>query len=261
MNMPPMQHPAIIAALALLLPALRVCAGETQPVNSAETIIRDMQLPHEGRPHGVPDSFNWSRKPRIGQGADPGSYKALTAWGQLYEEAGGNPAANTRVHIRNIRAYVLSRRDHRWHRVQDSTDVAGAAFREDFARNDAAPADVRTEADGGISVKAGAGRNFHFWPASGRAAIDRRDVAGVFVTIQARLILDDPAQPDDRNRARYLLGAGGDYWKNRKSRWFFWKTNRDIAIGRFKFVKNDWQAFNMATLSPDELRQNPPPLE
>lgn len=259
--MPAVQHSAAIAILAFLLPAFRVCANATPPVNSVETIIQDMQLPHEGRPHGVPDSFNWSRTPGIGRGGDPGSSTAMTAWGQLYEDARGNPAANTRVHVRNMCAYVLSKRDHRWHLVQASTDVTGAAFREDFAFNDNAPADIRAEADGGISVKAGGGRNFHFWPTVSRAAIDRQDLAGVFVTVQACLIADDPAQPDDRDQALYLLGAGGDYWKNRKARWFFWNTNKAIAIGRFKYVKKDWQAFNMTTLSPDELRQNPPPLE
>ena len=259
--MPARQHPAAVALLAFLLPAFRACAGETPPVNSVETIIQDMHLFHEGRPHGVPDSFNWARKPRTGMGADPQSFKALTGWGQLDEEARGNPAANTRVHVRNLRAYVLGKRDRRWHLVQASTDVAGAAFREDFAFNDAAPADIRKEADGGLSVKAGGGRNFHFWPSTSRADIDPQDLAGVFVTVQARLVVDDPAQPDDRSQARYLLGAGGDYWKSRRARWYFWKTNRDIAIGRFKFVKPDWQAFNMCTLAPDELRQNPPPLE
>jgi hypothetical protein len=245
----------------MLLPALRVCASETPTVNSVETIIQDMQWPHEGRPHGLPDTCNWAQHPRMGLGADPQTFTALSAWGQIYEDTGGNPAGNTRIHVRNIRAYVLSKRDRQWHLVQASTNVAGAAFREDFAFNDNVPTAIRTEPDGGISVKAGGGRNFHFWPSTSRAAIDGRDLAGVFVTVQARLVLDNPAQPDDREQARYLLGTGGDYWKNRKARWFFWKTNRDIAIGRFKFVKPDWQAFNMATLSPDELRQNPPPLE
>ena len=267
-------HPlaaALLAAGGLLAfpggsPARSAASADSEgcappPVNSVETILEDMQLPHEGRPHGLPESCNWAQHPRMGPGADPGSFTAMTAWGQLYEAAGGNPAQNTRVHIRNIRAYVLSKQDRQWHRVQASADVAGAAFREDFAFNESVPAALRAEPDGGISVKAGGGRNFHFWPATRRAAIDRQDLAGVFVTVQARLVVDDPAKPDDRDQARYLLGAGGDYWKSRKSPWFFWKTNKAIAIGRFKYVRPCWQAFNITTLSPADLRQNPPPLE
>ena len=250
-----------VVAIALLGASCLAAAGPTSPVNSVETIIQDMQLPHEGRPHGLPDSCNWARHPQLGMGADPQSFTALTAWGQLYEDVRGNPAVNTRVHIRNMRAYVRSKRDRQWHLVQSTKDVAGAAYREDFARNDNVPAMLRAEADGGVSVKAGDGRNFHFWPHAGRAAIAPEDVAGVFVTVQARLVPDDPAKADDRHQARYLLGAGGDYWQTRKAKWFFWKTNKAIAIGRLKYVKTSWQAFNMTTLSPDELRRNPPPLE
>ena len=268
---PLLRHAAILALLAGLAVVRAAVAqpdvprepdpGATPAVNSIETIIQDMTLPHEDRPHGLPDSCNWARHPRLGMGADPKSFKALTAWGQVYEDAAGNPAANTRVHIRNLRAFILSKRDGRWHRVQDTGQIAGAAFREDFARNDNVPAAIRVENGGGISVQAGGGRNFHFWPATSRAAIDPQDIAGVFVTVQARLVLDDPARPDDRGQARYLLDVGGDYWRSRNSFWFFWKTNRDIAIGRFKYVRPTWQAFNMTTLSADELRRNPPPLE
>ena len=250
-----------VVAIALLGASCLAAAGGTPPINTIETIIQDMQLPHEGRPHGLPVSCDWARQPKLGMGADPQAFTALTAWGQLYEDARGNPAVNTRVHIRNMRAYVLSKRNRQWRLVQDSQDVAGAAYREDYARNNNVPAMLRAEADGGVSVKAGGGRNFHFWPHTDRAAIAPEDVAGVFVTVQARLVPDDPAQADDRHQARYLLGAGGDYWKTRKAKWFFWKTNKAIAIGRLKYVRTRWQAFNMTTLSPDELRRHPPPLE
>ncbi len=236
-------------------------SSAAQPINSLETIINDMQLPHEGKPHGVPESHNWALGPRIGMGNDPQSFKAMTAWGQLYEDAGGNPARNTRVQIRNIRAYVLSRADGQWHLLQNSSIVEGAAYREDFAYDSNIPADIRPEPDGGISATAGGGYNFHFWPPASRAVIDPQDTAGIFVTFQARLVVDDPNQPDDRAQARYLLGAGGDYWLSQKAVWFFWKTNNDIAIGRFKYVTMDWQAFNMITLSAAEIRRDPPPIE
>ena len=235
--------------------------ADSQAVNSVETIIQDMRLPHEGAPHGVPRSYSWARTPRMGTGANPRSFTVMTAWGQLYEEARGNPAANTRVHIRKMRAYLLSKRSGRWRLVQSTMDVEGAAYREDYAGNDNVPAATRPEPGGGLSVQAGHGRNFHFWPSSGRVGIAREDIAGVFVTVQARLVLDDPAKPDDRDQARYLLSVGGDYWLSKKAAWFFWKTNRGIAMGRFKYVQSGWGAFNMTTLSPDELRRNPPPLE
>jgi len=236
-------------------------SNSTQAINSLETIANDMLLPHEGIPHGVPEAYNWAREPRTGMGNNPKLFTAMTAWGHLYEDANGNPAVNTRVQIGNIRAYILSKADSQWHLVQSSESVEGAAFREDFVNNSSMPADIRPEEDGSISVKTSEGYNFHFWPPSGRVIIAQQDIAGVFVTIQARLVIDDFNKPDDRVQARYLLGAGGDYWLSQNAVWFFWKTNNDIAIGRFKYVTSDWQAFNMTTLSTDELQYNPPPLE
>ncbi|RMG76955.1 MAG: hypothetical protein D6711_02750 [Chloroflexi bacterium] len=228
--------------------------------NSLQTIIQDMTLPHEGRPHGVPSNFDWALQPRIGMGNNPGDFRAFIAWGQVYEAAEGNPATNTRVQLRDIQAYYLSQRDQQWHLLQRSYLVDGAAYREDFAGDDNHPADMRLEADGSVSVKAGNGYNFHFWAASGRVAITPDDIAGIFVTVQARLILDDPALPDDRANARYLLSVGADYWLDETVGWQNWETNADVAIGRFRYVTPDWQSFNMTTLTATELSANPPPF-
>jgi hypothetical protein len=253
----------VACALALLLTGCgRSGVPDVQPqtVNSIETIVGDMRLPHEGRPHGVPRSFDWAAGPRMGMGNDPGAFKAMVAWGQLYEDARGNPATNTRVQIRDIKAYVL-KGDGQWHLLQSARRVEGAAYREDFAGDVNRAADVRLEDDGSISVKAGDGYNYHFWPSTGRASIDPHDIDGVFTTVQARLVIHDPDGPDDRDQARYLLGMGGDYWLSLTAQWDQWKTNGDIAIGRFRYVRTAWQAFNMTTLSEEALCENPPPLE
>jgi hypothetical protein len=230
-------------------------------VNSVNTIIQDMTGSSEARPHGVPASFGWGDNPRLSMGNNPGNFRAMMAWGQLYEAEQGNPATNTRVKFRNIRAYMLSKRDGKWYPLQYSRAVSGKAYREDFAGDANRPADVRYETDGTISAKAGGGFNFHFWSTSSRARIDPGDVAGMFTTLQAQLILDNPQGPDDRARARYVLSMGGDYWLDENAQWDNWRTNGDIGIGKFKLVTTRWRAFNMSTLSPAQLQSNPPPLE
>lgn len=227
-------------------------------INSLETIINDMKLPHEGHPHGVPLSWDWAQQPRLGKGNNPGSFRAMIAWGQVYEDSYGNPAKNTRVQIKDIRAYMLSKRDGQWHLLQSSYLVNGASFRENFEYNSSKEPDYRLENDGSISVKAGDGYNVHFWTATGRVTIDPEDIAGILTTVQARLIVDNPNQPDDRLQARYLLDMGGDYWLNLDAGWIFLKTNQDIGIGRFRYVTTEWKSFNMHTLSEEELLQNPP---
>lgn len=223
-----------------------------------ETLNYDMSGLHEGNPAGAPDVL-WAKQPRVGMGEDPGEWQAMTAWGQLYEDAAGNPATNTRVQIKNIQAYMLSKRDGQWYLLQRSTVVKGAAYREDYTDNVHKPADIRYEQDGSISVKAGEGYNFHFWPPD-RASINPNDIAGIVTSVQARLIIDDPQQPDDRTEARYLLNMGGDYWESLNAQWDYWTTNGDIGQGKFKYVTSEWQYFTMNTLSPAEICQNPPPL-
>ena len=231
---------------------------EADTVDPLQTVIDDMRLPHEERASGVPLHYDWALEPVI-WGHEPGANTALLAWGQLYEDIHGNPASNTRVQIRDIRAYYLSRRDDRWHLLQASRLVEGAAYVEDFVDDLNIPADIRREADGSISVTAGNGYNFHFWTPE-RTLIDRDDIAGIFTTVEARLVVDNPALPDDRDRARYLLNMGADYWLDLTVPWDQWTTNTGIGMGRFKYVKKYWQSFTMITLPQAEVRRNPPPL-
>jgi hypothetical protein len=240
--------------------AYKVDAEAPKPINSIATIIYDMTPPHEGKIRGISTSVSWVAGPRVGMGNDSKGFKAMTAWGQLYEDSTGNPATNSRVQIKNIKAYMLSKRDGKWHLLQSSEIVDGDAYREDYAGNVNKPADIRYEQDGSISVKAGQGYNFHFWSPNGRVSINPDDVNGIFTTVQARLVTDNPQQADDRSKARYLLSVGADYWLNLSAQWDQWTTNGDIGIGKFKYVTTTWQAFNMITLSPSEIRQNPPPI-
>lgn len=230
-------------------------------IDSIQTIVDDMQPPHEGVPHGVPKSYNWALGPRVGMGNNPQGFKAMIAWGQLYEAATGNFAINTRVQIKDIEAYVLSKQDSKWYLLQSSRRVEGNAYREDFVDDINIPADVRYEQYGSISVKPGKGDNFHFWCATGKTPIDPNNISGIFTTVQARLVVDNPQKPDDLDSARYLLSMGGDYWLNLTAKWDNGKTNADIGIGKFKYVKKEWQAFNMTTLSPEAIGRNPPPIQ
>jgi hypothetical protein len=236
-------------------------AYSRRTINSIKEILYDMNPPHESSPHGVPATYNWASGPRISMGNYPKDFKAMIAWGQLYEAATGNPATSTRVQIRNIKAYMLSKQDGKWHLLQSSKRVEGGAYREDFAGDVSRPADIRSEADGSVSVKAGQGYNFHFWPTTGRVPIEPDDVGGIFTTVQARLIIGNSHEKDDRSEARYLLSMGGDYWLDLTAKWDNFTTNADIGIGKFKYVTTEWQAFNMITLSSAQIYQNPPPLE
>ncbi|MFN0091913.1 MAG: hypothetical protein ACKVWR_16860 [Acidimicrobiales bacterium] len=217
-------------------------------------IISDMQGNNEARYHGVPDGWSWALTPDLSADANEArNYRAITGYGIVYETAEGNPATNTRVHLRDMQTWVLSRSTGTWRQVQRSTDVEGDAFLETFAGNNSVAADVRREPDGGVSVTAGGGRNFHFWPSTGRGAIDPGDLAGMWITFKARLVTADANRPDDRASARYVAAAGADYWEDVQS-----GSNRGIGQGKGKLVTSEWRDFNFHSLTAEQMRANPP---
>ena len=128
-----------------------------------------------------------------------------------------------------------------------------------FSGDSSFPPDVRTESDGTISVKVGGGYMFHLFP-SRRASFDPTDIGGWIAIFEGRLILDDPARPDDRSTAQLLAAAGADYWPSTTSDWGS-AGAPSIADGKLKYVKPYWRWYAITSLSEAELDANPPPLQ
>ena len=177
-----------------------------------------MQGKNEGRPHGIPESYDWARGPVTVMGNNSNGWRAITAWGAIHEAAEGNPASNTRVNIRNMQCLWLRKSSPDWVVLQNTDDIDGAAYLEDYSGNANRPADVRHEADGTISVTAGGGYNFHFFPRK-RASIDPAEIRGLLTLFEARLIVNDRNKPDDRCSARYLASSGADYYPALTGSW------------------------------------------
>jgi len=227
-----------------------------------QLLIDDMTIPNAVKPHGI-EGADWATGPRIGQGDRwPEGWTCATQWGQIYFASDGSPAVNVRVAIREPAYWILSRRNGKWQRVQYSVRPEGAAYREDFANDDSVSADVRQEPDGSVSIRLIPGHNYHFWPSDpGRVSVDVTDVAGQASVFYARLLVDDPAKPDDRGQARLIGSCGGDHWRAHGVPWKAdWSNNGDWAIGRFKLLTSEWQACTACTVPADALRRNPPPV-
>lgn len=227
----------------------------------ATQIANDMTGQNEGNPHGVPLSWDWAVGPVMGLGnTPPKSWTAITAWGVAYVAAQGNPAVNTRVNIRMQQCYVLSASTGRWSLVQSTSDPDGAAYLEDFSGDSNAPADIRNEPDGSISVVPGGGYNFHFYPDT-RGSINPSDIAGIVTLFEARLIVDNPSLPDDRSIAQFLAGSGADYWPDLTSGMPAGQTVEPaVANGKMKYVQSSWRSFAMTTMTQAQLASNPPPV-
>ncbi len=224
-----------------------------------QNAIADQALPDEGvKP--LPDGYDWQLGPVIQSGNDAGGMRAATTWGVVFVDRGTteDPArSNTRVQVRATKTWLLSKSTGRWVLVADGTQPGGA-FREDFSGDVSWPMNVRGELEG-VSGRLdfGTGRHaWHFW--SPRGVLDPNDIAGMYGSFQARLILDNPAGPDDRSfwSQRLLVGAGIDYWADLSAAW---PNNLGASIGRFKLAGNDWRDYTTTTLTPEQLQLNPPP--
>jgi len=215
---------------------------------------------NEGLPLGVPLSYAWASGPVMEMGNDSGTWQAMTAWGVIYPASPGNPAVNTRVNIRNVQAYYLRRSTGKWLLLQNTSKPAGGAYPADFSVNVPIPGDVRNEPDGTISVTVRSGYNYHFYPPV-RGSINPGDIAGIVTIFEARLIVGNPALPDDRNVAAYLAGSGGDYYPALTGPWpGNLPYNPGIAAGKEKLVTTSWRFFSMTTMTAAELQKNPPPV-
>lgn len=249
------RFPATLALLLAPVAALADC-----PV-TVEQMAFDMTRLHDAAPSGIPDSYDWQAGPRIGMGNTPGDFRALIAWGQVYNEAGQTQPANTRVEIGPLRALVLDPQTGQWADMHPQVPVDGAAYVEDFVDDAAIPADSRITEGAAISVRLLPGHNFHFWPDSGRVPVDPAAIGGIVVTVSARLILDDPLGIDDRSDARIMMSVGADFWRDMDAEWEpDFTANGDAAIGRFGWITQEWQVFSMTTLEMSSLCANPPPV-
>ena len=230
--------------------------------NSLQLVKDDMNLPHQGYPRGVPQGASWAFHP-VADDGPPDQWSAMNAWGQAYVEADGSPARNVRLQVRNMQAWYFSRSQRRWIKWHQTSNINGANYVESYSDNENIVADIRDESDngGGISATVPNGYNFHFWP-NFRATVDATDIVGAWVSVEARLIVDNPSVPDDRQQAHILLGVGGDYWESINAQWDNFMTNGHFVVGRLRFLSTKWQTFNAHhSLTDEQLDGNPPPFE
>ena len=251
------------------VPAAAIGGIQTPPVPTIPVDLAPYDSipnsPNEAYPDGVPSYYSWynsaaqpawGNKPRT-------DWNAVTAWGQLYAAKGFRPeqAPNTRVQLRNDQLWILSKSTMQWTQTQLS-GIQGGAFNSDFGNNVVTGVTTKDESSngGGISVMAGNGFNFHFWPGQ-RATMNPTDIAGVYSVFQGRLILDNANGSDDRPQARYIASGGADYWRSVDAPFASdWSNNGGVGGGKFKFVTNDWQSYSFTTLTPEQLLGNPPPI-
>ncbi len=231
--------------------------------NSIDLILSDMRGKHEGCPYGVPLGYSWQANPEVQVEFPPDGFSAIIGWGQVYQDCSvSSVPSNLRVHLRRMKVYGLSKSTGRWTLMQSTSDFTGSTYSPSYD-SCCIGTNVRQESEG-ISFVPLAGRPFHFYPKS-RASINGPDISGIFVTMEGRLILDNPTGPDNTAQAKLMLGSGVDWWRDLTAPFVSdFSNNRGAIQGKLKFLTKDWKAFNGHTFKDyriTSLTSNPPPID
>jgi hypothetical protein len=262
-------------------------------VNTLDTVVSDMRLRNDLKLRGYENrTVGWYVGPGIIQlGNDPRMtnaprwfkeahptyvtdryLRAILPWVVIFDGV-GHAAINTRVHMRNLRAYYKSRSTGEWRQIGHSPGVSGFDTPKSTLLQGNVPENKRVNADGSVEVRPPIDPklSWHGWWDRGRVRIDPTDLEALFVTVQARLVVDDPKLADDRAQARLLLQVGADYYYDPSWNWTIGAPG--VGTSRSKLIRDEWQAFNLFTfsdvgeqdpgggISEAAFRRNPPPLE
>jgi hypothetical protein len=179
-------------------------------------------------------------------------------------------ARNTRAQTRNFKNWILYR-DGSWKLGGESS--IGMPYPANWHANFSSPGNettesivqgsgldnARLESSGGASVGSiGYGNReiwaVHGWPADITLPQSTwvNDVVGVVTVFEARLIVHDASQPDDRADANLMVWTGADWYQGNS-------YIGEHSHGRLKLIKNDWNIFSTTDIPEATLKANPPP--
>jgi hypothetical protein len=264
------------------------------PLNTVDTIVNDMKLNNDLRLAGVPLERGWATGPgQVIMGNDPRGtrtptwwmpadkyFKGAAYWTQIVPwmvifDGVGNAATNTRVELRNMKAYYKSRSSGQWILLSQGT-IDGQNYPKYLNATQSGRPDIVSLGSGVVSVRPpSTDLHFHGWCCA-RSLPAPADIAAIHITLQARLTVHETSRPDDRAAARYLVQVGGDYYPDASLNLNAFAPvnwNPGIGLSRSKLVGNTWQAYSFTTInvgtqdpggaaiSEDELRRAPPPLD
>lgn len=236
----------------------------TDMTSASEALVIDPRYDFQHRAVVIQYAPHRSALPTWWPGSRPewcyNSLSWFTAW-----EAQGNAASNTRVQLRNLRMHVLSEKTRTWRTIDISHAPYTGFWKYPFTSvgNDQL-AGTRAEATGGLSMKP-VYPNFHHGYGKPVAIVDPADVRAVYVAMEFRLVVENPALPDDRAKARYVVNAGADFYPGAGTSWGVdWAPG--IGGSRYQLATTTWRTTSM--LVPNkmlgatytEMKTNAPPL-
>jgi hypothetical protein len=272
-------------------------AGASTTVNSVDTIVKDMSDLNDFRLKGYTNfSSGWYVGPgetHMGNNPDFNnsptwsifynnpSYsgkvaRAILPWLVVFDGV-DHAASNVAVEMRNMRAYIKTRSSGTWNALGGPVKVGGTYYGTPDsgglpAQEEEVIAEYSTDTGTAIKVHGNTGYFWHGWWGAGRLTVDPYDIEALFVTVQARMVVADTSQVDDRAQAQVGLQVGADYYLD-STTVYAESYAPAVGIARTKNITNEWQSFSYTTLSDvggqqpgggiteAVLRAAPPPME
>lgn len=247
-----------------------------------EEILKDIQIdmgPNEVPLFNAPTTTGWSKHGTIGMGIAPRgdatpvwwtpdnlmykaplTWNAIAPWFVIYP-GNAHSANNVRVKISKIELYILSKSTNIWQKLNTGSGDPTWAGVYDFnlTAGVGGPLNKRVETDGLISYKLD--DSFHpIHGGAGKFAINGDDIACVYATLTAELVVDDPTGADQRDLAQITVTVGADYYFDISTppSAFTPTYVPQVAESRYGLVKSTPKIHYMATIEMPGLTVSSP---
>ena len=209
------------------------------------------------RPADVPTDYSWynGKTGSASASTPPSGFTSVTAWGQVYQEAGGssyyNP--NATVDVANAKTYVHLKATGEWMLVQDqaTSSIGGGHFVNDFSGNSSISMKLTKSADGTVAMSMPpAGYNDHFWPTS-RGVYPADAVDGVYVQMDMKV--SDPSMD-------LVANIGADWWRSQSAPFVDgFGNNPGAGMNNWAKLSTEWTTLGYYSISTSQFQADPPP--
>lgn len=198
---------------------------------------------HEGN-LPISNSFDWCKGARPKDWMNYGVNKALSSWGQIFEDKDGSPVKNVRFQMRNHFMYIYS--DNKWILAENvSKNIEAKYFLEQNFNDTGETLKNHSETfnGGGVSYDYDHGKLIHWWKK--QWPVERyklpTDFEAIFISCEIRLIQSNVTDKGvDLDEAKFYAGVGADYYLNTNS---VSQNNNGLSMSRHKRITSQWKTF------------------